>query len=274
MPPNRPMPPDFKSENKTIRSPSQALERDGRKLYQQVAGAIAAAVQRGDYRPGQRIPSERDLADEHGVSRPTIREAMIALEVIGMVRSRHGAGIYVVDNPPIDAPVIGLDIGAFELTEARRLFESEAAALAAVTITDEEITALDGLIGDMQRENAEHISGEHADREFHLTIARATRNSAVADVVASLWDARHRSPLCRHMLERARSAGVQPAIDDHLSILAALRARDPRGARGAMRDHLARVIEGLLAATETDALERARAEVEARRSDVARRVAV
>jgi GntR family transcriptional repressor for pyruvate dehydrogenase complex len=247
---------------------------DGRKLYQQVAGAVADAVKRGDFVPGQRIPSERELADLYKVSRPTIREAMIALEVIGIVRSRHGSGIFVVDNPQLDAPTIGLDIGAFELTEARRLFEAEAAALAAVSINDAEIATLEKLIGEMERENEEHISGEHADREFHLTIARATRNSAVVDVIESLWEARNRSPLCQHMLARARAVGVVPRIDEHLTILAALRERNPKAARRAMRDHLGRVIDGLLEATESDTLERARAEVEAKRSDLARRVAV
>eukprot|EP01035_Chromulina_nebulosa_P003205 gene3205-4360_t len=95
---------------------------DPRKLYQQVAAAVAEAIRRGDYVPGQRIPSERELADLHKVSRPTIREAMIALEVVGVVRSRHGSGIFVVDNPQLDAPTIGLDIGAFELYLPRDLF--------------------------------------------------------------------------------------------------------------------------------------------------------
>ena len=255
-------------------SATRTLQPDGRKLYQQVAVAVSDAIQRGEFKPGQRIPSERELADEYKVSRPTVREAMIALEVIGIVRSRHGSGIFVVDNPPLDAPMIGLDIGAFELTEARRLFEAEAAALAAVSITDEEIATLERLIGEMERENQEHVSGEHADHEFHLTIARATRNSAVVDVIESLWDTRYRSPLCQHMLERARAVGVVPKIDEHQEILAALRERNPKAARKAMRDHLGRVIEGLLRATETDTLERARAEVEAKRTDLARRVAI
>lgn len=257
-----------------VAQPAAPLQSDGRKLYQQVAAAVSSSIQQGIFAPGQRLPSERDLADEYGVSRPTIREAMIALEVIGVVQSRHGAGIFVTDNPPLDAPMIGLDIGAFELTEARRLFEAEAAALAAVSITAEELATLEELIGDMERENEANVSGEHADRAFHLTIARATRNSAVVDVIESLWDARYRSPLCQHMLARARSMGVQPRIDEHQVILAALRAGNPKAARTAMRDHLGRVIDGLLHATELDALERARAEVEAKRSDLARRVAV
>lgn len=253
---------------------SAGLQADGRKLYQQVATTIAAAIQRGDYPAGQRIPSERELADEHKVSRPTIREATIALEVVGLVRSRHGSGIYVVDHPPSEAPTTELDIGAFELTEARRLFEGEAAALAAVSVTDNDLAALDALIIAMERENREHVSGEHADREFHVTIARATRNSAVVGVVETLWDARYNSPLCAHMLQQARSAGVLPRVDEHQIILEALRRRDPVAARTAMRDHLKRVIEGLMSATENDTLDRARAQVEAKRIELARRVAV
>ena len=208
------------------------------------------------------------------MSRPTIREALIALEVIGLVRSRHGSGIYVADNPPADALPTGLDIGAFELTEARRLFEGETAALAALSITDADLARLETLIGDMERENQQNVGGEHADREFHSVIARATGNSAIVGVVESLWDARYSSLLCAHMLERARCAGVQPRIEEHLVILAALRDRDPAAARSAMRDHLVRVIDGLLEATETDTIERARAEVEVKRSELARRVAV
>ena len=196
-----------------VRPAAPALPSGGRKLYQQAAATIAAAIQRGEYRPGQRIPSERELAEEHGVSRPTIREALIALEVIGLVRSRHGSGISVAHDPPASAAPLGLYIGAFELTEARRLFEGETAALAALSITDAELDRLAALIEEMERENQANVAGERADREFHLGIARATGNSAIVGVIESLWDARYSSSLCAHMLERARAAGVQPRID-------------------------------------------------------------
>lgn len=257
-----------------VRSTPQLPPTDGRKLYQQAAAAIAAAIQRGTYKPGQRIASERELADEHKVSRPTIREALIALEVTGLVRSRHGSGIFVVDQPPTGTLSLSLDIGAFELTEARRLFEGETAALAALSITDDDLARLEGLIAAMDRENAAGVGGERADREFHLLIARATANSAIVGVVESLWDVRYSSPLCAAMLARARAAGDLPRIDEHQGILQALRARDPAAARAAMRDHLARVIDGLLVATELDTMERARAEVEGRRTELARRAAI
>ncbi len=249
---------------------------DARKLYQQVATAVAAGITSGQYQVGARLPSERDLAEEFGVSRPTVREAMIALEIRGLVEARPGSGIYVTEAAPTNGgPAPELDIGAFELTEARRLFEGEACALAAGVITDEELAELEAILKDMVGENTLATAiGEHADRRFHATIARATRNAAIVMVVENLWDLRYRSPLCAAMLARARQVGVRPLIEDHREILDALIARDPAAARGAMRAHLGRVIDGLLTATELDALERTRSDVEARRQDIARRTAI
>jgi GntR family hexuronate regulon transcriptional repressor len=249
---------------------------DTRKLYQQVATSVAAGIAAGQYRVGTRLPSERDLAEEFGVSRPTVREAMIALEIRGLVEARPGSGIYVTEAAPANGgPAPELDIGAFELTEARRLFEGEACALAAGVITDEELAELEVILRDMVGENTLATSiGEHADRRFHTTIARATRNSAIVMVVENLWDLRYRSPLCAAMLARARHVGVRPLIEDHREILDALTKRDPRAARAAMRAHLGRVIDGLLTATELDAMERTRSDVEARRQDIARRSAI
>lgn len=244
-----------------------------RKLYQQVATALEEAIAGGRYKPGDRLPAERELAEEFRVSRPTVREAMLALEIRGFVEARHGSGIYVKANPDPAAPN-ELDIGAFELTEARLLFEGEAAALAAATISDEELAALETALAEMAQENEGEYKGEQADRRFHVGIAQATRNSAIVSVVETLWDLRFRSPLCRHMLKRAREVGVKPRIDEHRLLLDALAARDPQAARKAMREHLERVIEAILEATELEEVERVRGEVAARRTEYARRRAV
>jgi GntR family transcriptional regulator, hexuronate regulon transcriptional repressor len=247
---------------------------DTRKLYRQVADSIMASIKTGNYKPGSRLPSERDLAAAYKVSRPTVREAMIALEIRGLVESRHGSGIYITEHPPAQIGADDLDIGAFELTEARRLFEGEAAALAATTITDDELAELETIIVDMVKENSRKQTGEMADRRFHVAIARATRNSAITTVVENLWDIRYKSPLCRHMLERARSVGVQPGIGEHRRILVALRKRDPKAARAAMRDHLGRVIDGLLVATESEAVDSARKKAVSKRHEYTRRLSV
>ena len=249
------------------------LSPDPRKLYQQVASAIMGSIASGKFQPGERLPSERDLAVSFKVSRPTIREAMIALEIRGLAEIRHGSGIYVTDQPAASANATDLDIGAFELTEARRLFEGEAAALAATQVSDECIEALERIIAEMEDENARGQQDWTADRRFHSAIARATRNTAIATVIENLLDMRHESPLCVYMLERARRVGVQPRVSEHRRILVALRRHDPRAARNAMRDHLARVIEDVLAATGPDALG-STARTAKKRHDYLRRLAI
>jgi GntR family hexuronate regulon transcriptional repressor len=240
------------------------------KLYQRVANSIVEEIRSGKYPPGDRLPPERELAEEFGVSRPTVREAMIALEIRGIVEARRGSGIYVIDTPASDANEEALDIGPFEVTEARRLFEGEAAALAAAIITDEELAKLESLLERLAANSTTEI-GERADRDFHIAIAEATRNSAISSVIENLWDMRYNSPMCMTMFDRAREAGVQPRVDEHTEILKALKARDPQAARAAMRNHLDRVINAMLSATETDALERARLEFAARREELAKR---
>jgi len=249
------------------------LATDTRKLYQQVANTIMGSIMSGKYKPGERLPSERDLAVAFKVSRPTIREAMIALEIRGLAETRHGSGIYVADQPAAATNSADLDIGAFELTEARRLFEGEAAALAATQVSEECIEELERIIAEMEAENARGQQDWTADRRFHIAIARATRNTAIATVIENLLDMRHKSPLCVYMLERARRVGVQPRVSEHRRILVALRKRDPRAARNAMRGHLARVIEDVLEATGPEALG-STARTTKKRHDYIRRLAI
>jgi GntR family transcriptional repressor for pyruvate dehydrogenase complex len=243
------------------------------KLYRRLADSIAAEIEAGRYAVGERLPTERELAEHYGVSRPTLREALIALEMLGMIEARHGLGIYVTRAQlPLTASAYDFEIGAFELIEARRLFEGEAAALAAATIDDEALAELERLLALMADED--ELKGEDADKEFHMVIARATGNGAIIATIENLWELRNRSPLARNILTRARGMGLEPRIAEHRRVLEALKAHDPVAARQAMRDHLERVIEHLLHATETEALERAQQESKARRSQIAKRVAI
>src|SRR5438128_3373997 len=110
--------------------PLQAV--DSRRLYRQIADQIAALIERGEYAVGERLPPERDLAKQLGVSRPSVREALIALEVEGYVEVRVGSGVYVGGPRTGAAPAaLPADSGPFELIRARSLIESECAALAA-----------------------------------------------------------------------------------------------------------------------------------------------
>ena len=236
------------------------------RLYERVAAEIASRIASGSYPVDRRLPSERELAQMHSVSRPTVREAIIALELDGLVEVRTGSGVYVTARYPRGGKAGATDVGPFELLEARHGFESEACALAAVRITDAQLDALDVLVSEMDAENARDVNqAENADRRFHLLIAAASQNSMVLSTVASLWDARERSPQYQLLSAKAHAAGVAPRVDEHREIIAALRSRQPEAARRAMRQHLARVLESLLAATEVQEIERARAHVAATR---------
>lgn len=230
---------------------------DAQKLYQQIARTIAAAVEDGRYAPGDKLPSERELAEDFGVSRPTIRDAMIALEFQGMVEARQGSGVYVKAAPQISEAASERDVSALELVEARRLFEGEACALAAAIITDEQVALLEGLVADMARAVAAEELERH-ELQFHVAIARATGNAAITATVEDLWALRQQSTGCAAALRRARTNSRGDFVGEHRKIAAALRTRDPKAARQAMHGHLAQVIDDLLGLAESDALEQAR----------------
>ncbi|MGF7146567.1 DNA-binding FadR family transcriptional regulator [Sphingomonas zeicaulis] len=245
-----------------------------RKLYQRIAEEVASAIADRRYPPGSRLPGERDLAEHYAVSRPTIREAMIALEIRGLVEARQGSGIYVSAVPQPLADLPELDVGAFELVEARIMFEGEAAALAATAIEPAGLDALETALADMAAAAPGSPADLQADRHFHMLIAEATGNSLVQSVVEMLWNVRERSPLCVAMFDQARHEGVTPRVDEHRLIVEALRTRDPQIARQAMRTHLRRVTDDLLAATELELMQKAQAEAEAHRHRIARRAAL
>jgi DNA-binding FadR family transcriptional regulator len=229
-----------------------------KRLYQQVAEKLMALIDAQKYRTGSRLPAERKLAERFKVSRPTIREAIIALELAGYVEVKTGSGVYVIEHSESQAVPPELDVGPFELTEARILFEVEAAALAASLITDEEIEQLEAALADMTQANEEKPTSEAQDRKFHLLIAQATRNSAIVSVIDDLWELKINSPLNERVFEKVRDLGYRPRIEEHQTIIEALRERNPQAARTAMREHLGRLIKELLDATEIKAVEDAR----------------
>lgn len=235
------------------------------RLYQNLARKLFAELASGKYAVGDRLPAERDLAEVHAVSRPTVREAIIALEVQGYVDVRVGSGAYVKKLPGAsDAPMF--NVTAFELTEARLLIEGEAAALAATNLTDAELDELDALVALMADEAAEVAAQFDADKAFHLLIARGTRNAAMAHAVEELWRMRDSSPEAGLLHDKARDAKITPVGDEHAAIVTALRTREAARARTAMRAHLAAVLDHLLFATEEQAIEEARRAIASKRA--------
>ena len=217
--------------------PLQAV--DNRRLYRQIADQIAALIETGEYGAGARLPPERDLARQLGVSRPSVREALIALEVEGYVEVRVGSGVYVIGPAPaLRSPPLPADSGPFELIRARWLIEAECAALAAKEATKTQIRSMEEALDQMESERERGVMPLSSDRLFHLRIAEASGNSALALVVKTLWDQRTGPLFLRleHHFDTPELWGV--AIKEHREIVAAIARHDATAARAAMRGHM------------------------------------
>ena len=219
--------------------PLQAVEP--RRLYRQIADQIARLIASGEFPPGARLPAERELASSLGVSRASVREAIISLEIGGLVEVRVGTGIFVTG--PITQAAVDRDAGPgpFELLQARKLVEGEVAALAAAKARDLDCEPLRQSLERMEAHVDDFAIREASDRDFHLAIAKATGNSSLELVVEGLWN--QRAELWGRMQRHFHTPELAlKTIRDHAAILAAIEARDPEGARAAMHRHLTRVV--------------------------------
>lgn len=209
------------------------------RLYRQIAERLRSAILAGDYTPGARLPAERDLAQLLGVSRPSVREALIALEVDGWVEVRTGSGVYVQDRTAGAAePATSNEWGPLELIRARRLVEGETAALAAMSAQHTHLQAMQSALRAMRADADAGNAPLASDRAFHTALVQACGNSVLMDTVQGYWEARH-SP----MFERLGNYFETPqswraAIDEHQAILSAVEARDATAARLAMHRHM------------------------------------
>ncbi len=215
--------------------PLQVIETQ--RLYQQVAHQLREMIRAGEYRPGDRLPPERDLAKQLRISRPTVREAMVALELEGLVEIRVGAGIFVL--APSNRPGPG-DPGPspHEILGARRLVEAEIAAVAARHATADHLAAIEAALDDMAQDMAAGGHGLTGDRQFHVRIAAATGNTVLVGMVESLWDGRE-SLIFQLLGDKAQLSDAKAmTLTDHWRILGCLRRHDADAARAAMAEHI------------------------------------
>ncbi len=223
-----------------------------RRMFWRITEEIEASIASGEYAPGSRLPSERELAEKFDVSRPTIREAIIALEVREKIEVKTGSGLYVLYSA--NEANSTENINAFELTQSRALVEGEIAALAANTITKDELRELNKTLIMMK----DKLYVETADQMFHQIIANATRNSALIMSFQNLWALRTSSTRIITDYDSVCSKDNNKTLAEHTAIYQALAAKDPAEARLAMHKHFNRLINALFDTVEAQSLEEVR----------------
>ncbi len=219
------------------------------RLYRQIAEQLRQLMASGEFASGSRLPAERDLALQLGVSRPSVREALIALEVEGMIEVRTGSGIYVQhnlhiasQNPAESSPELEADTpanwGPLEVMSARIVVEAEVAALAATNAQKSDLKAIQTGLKKMKLEAARDEVPRQGDEAFHEAIAQACGNSVLLDTVQRYWQARN-GPLFERLGDYfEHPASWQSAIAEHQEVLQAIEAHDSGAARKAMQKHL------------------------------------
>lgn len=212
------------------------------KLYAQVVDRIRAHVVESGLRTGDKLPSERDLAERLGVSRTSVKQAIVVLEVQGLLDVRHGGGTYLrrdnLDVEPV-AELVARRRRLPDVLEAREALETKLAELAATRRTPTDLDAIDAALEFMADEVARGDSGAEGDRRFHAAVTAAAYSSLLAEFMRSIADAVAES---RH--ESLRQPGRPPrSLSQHRRIAEAIRAGDPKAAAAAMRRHVRTVSE-------------------------------
>jgi len=228
--------------------------------YQDVGVMIQDLIIQTPYLPGSRLPPEREIAEILNVTRTVVREALIMLEIKGLVDVRRGAGIYVLDRVDAQASEgmnsqVFNDAGPFEMLQARQLLESNIAEFAALQATREDIIKMRQALQLEERELASSDPGgtESGDMQFHLAIAEATHNSMLVELFRQSWQWRENNPMWSQLHRHLRDTHYRKEwLVDHKQILAALIKKDSRAAKLAMWHHLENVKQRLLEFSNVD----------------------
>ncbi|HEX4866553.1 MAG TPA: FadR/GntR family transcriptional regulator [Acidimicrobiales bacterium] len=210
------------------------------RLYEQVVEQILDWVRDNDLRVGDRLPPERELAQRLGVSRATVSQALVAMEVVGVVAVRHGDGATLVESAGVSKVVGALRRHAQQLPEvieAREALESKLAALAAVRRTDADLERIDHALDLMERDIDAGGRGVEGDELFHAAVTAAGHSALLAQLMNEISDL---------ILETRIESLSQPdrpreSLEGHRRIAEAIRAGDPEAAAQAMRDHVDKV---------------------------------
>lgn len=207
------------------------------RLYEQVAQQILTWVRDNDLKAGDRLPPERDLAARLGVSRATVSQALVAMEVVGIVHVRHGDGAVLVDSMGSSRVVAALRRHAQQLPDiidAREALESKLAALAAVRRTDEDLARIDAAIAAMGGDIKAGGHGVEGDELFHSAVTTAGHSRLLLRLMNEISDL-----IKETRIESLSQPGrARQSLEEHRAIAEAIRRQDPDAAAAAMCAHV------------------------------------
>lgn len=220
-------------------TPNRTNGKTNGQTSEQVVARIRALIARGDLRPGDRLPAERDLAKQLGISRPSLRAGLRSLVAMGVLLSKHGSGTFVADEPLLDSEQLSLMAALHGFTfdqifEARRVLEVQVAGLAAERATGEGLAAIAEEVANMYATIDEPLQYLIHDIKFHRAIAAASDNpilAALIEMVSAVMYDRRRETI-------GRAHDFKESIDMHQRIYRAIRAHKSDEARAAMHEHL------------------------------------
>lgn len=228
-----------------------AIQVATERTYQKIARHLKDQIVAGDYEIGDRLPSERELAGQLGVSRPSLREALLALEIAGVVEIRGGAGVFVLNNLEIAEFEINDFLkgapGPYEILEVRRIIEGHTAYGAALKASPEEVGELERLdqqLLDINLDKTEEFL--MLDREFHIQVSKSSGNSVLFQMVHWLWDI-GKGPMWKRWYYDQRSQKIRErSRNDHHEIFLFIKSKEAEMARTAMAAHVDRLVHRFL----------------------------
>ncbi len=215
------------------------------RVYMRIVGQIIDLVRRGEFPPGSQLPPERDLAEQLAVSRASLREALSALQLLGLVETRSGQGTFVCTEAPatllrLDASLLYQDLESpFAILQARKVVEPSIAAFAARQRSDEALQRLKGIQDLVESDPPGQYLSSEGDRRFHLAVAEATENPVLVSMMSIVYELMGQKPWL--MLRNATAAAperLQQYAGQHRRICEAIKAQDEKAAAARMKEHL------------------------------------
>lgn len=242
-------------------------ERSTLRSYARISTLLKERIATGEFVIGARLPPDRELTVHYDVSRPTMREALIALEVEGVVSIRPGSGVYVISKHPRLENAFNIEVDLLEILQARRVMESEASALAAAQLSAVQLKSITDHIDDIRNfHEADDVVGfKHAHRRFHQSIAEASGNVAVTSAIATLWNIRPYDSQIEMFTSTLRILANDKDFAYYIEIVDSLRSGNPDKARIEMRNAYTVIIDLILDEMESKAIDTARKHIKSKR---------